>query len=93
MENLSKLWITDYLSVYTANDSNNSVVLNFPKIYQCDATYLLLKNQVISLNEFMFLCLSVEELGLEEVTVKNDNGTVVLFDKLAEQFPNVKEIY
>uniref|UniRef100_A0A914ZGX1 Uncharacterized protein n=1 Tax=Panagrolaimus superbus TaxID=310955 RepID=A0A914ZGX1_9BILA len=89
----TKLWITDHLVVYRGDVSNNSIVSSIiPKIYQCDATYLIFCYQVISLNEFMLLCSSAKVLTLRKVTVKNDDGTEVSFEKLFEQLPQLKEI-
>uniref|UniRef100_A0A914ZB38 Uncharacterized protein n=1 Tax=Panagrolaimus superbus TaxID=310955 RepID=A0A914ZB38_9BILA len=39
----------------------------------------------------MFLCSDVRDLTLEAGTVKNDDGTIVLFEKLIKQLPNVKQ--
>uniref|UniRef100_A0A914Y245 Uncharacterized protein n=1 Tax=Panagrolaimus superbus TaxID=310955 RepID=A0A914Y245_9BILA len=91
---LCKLWITDELHVYPEILSKNSIVSSIiPKIYQCDAKHLSLHDQNISLNEFMFLCSSVKNLRLNEVTIKNEDGTEVSFDKLIKQLPQIKEIF
>uniref|UniRef100_A0A914YIJ7 Ribosomal protein S2 n=1 Tax=Panagrolaimus superbus TaxID=310955 RepID=A0A914YIJ7_9BILA len=88
----AKLWITDRLPVYRQHVSNNSLVSSIiPKIYQCDAKYLILCDQVISLNELIFLCSSAEALDFKRVTVKN--GTVLAFEKFFEQLPQIKVIY
>uniref|UniRef100_A0A914YWV3 Uncharacterized protein n=1 Tax=Panagrolaimus superbus TaxID=310955 RepID=A0A914YWV3_9BILA len=88
-----KLWITGTLRVLPENVSNDYVASSIiSKIYQCDVKRLALRDQVISLNELSFLCSSVKDLELYCVTVKNDDGTVVAFEKLVEQLPNAKEI-
>uniref|UniRef100_A0A914Z1C4 Uncharacterized protein n=1 Tax=Panagrolaimus superbus TaxID=310955 RepID=A0A914Z1C4_9BILA len=88
-----KLWITDKHEVVPTNDSNNYIASSIiAKIYQCDFKYLFLSNQFISLHELIFLCSSVEALHFSIVNVKNDDGTVVSFDKLIEQLPNVKKV-
>uniref|UniRef100_A0A914YL25 Uncharacterized protein n=1 Tax=Panagrolaimus superbus TaxID=310955 RepID=A0A914YL25_9BILA len=89
----SKLWITYQLCICQRNFTNNSLASSIiPKIYQCDATYLSLSDQVITLNEFIILCSSVIDLTSHQVTVKNDDGTVVLFEKLTKQLPKLKSI-
>uniref|UniRef100_A0A914Z2W4 Uncharacterized protein n=1 Tax=Panagrolaimus superbus TaxID=310955 RepID=A0A914Z2W4_9BILA len=86
----AKLWITGLLHVSPANVSNDSVVSSIiSKIYQCDFKRLSLDNQVISLNEFIFLCLSAKYLTLERVTVKNNDGTVVAFENIIERLPQL----
>uniref|UniRef100_A0A914YYE0 Uncharacterized protein n=1 Tax=Panagrolaimus superbus TaxID=310955 RepID=A0A914YYE0_9BILA len=87
----SKLWITDGLMVYPEDVSNvaSSII---PKIYRCDVKRLDLENQVISLNELIFLCSSVKELDLLRITVKNDDDTVVLFEEFVKQLPQLNRI-
>uniref|UniRef100_A0A914YFQ6 Uncharacterized protein n=1 Tax=Panagrolaimus superbus TaxID=310955 RepID=A0A914YFQ6_9BILA len=86
----SKLWITGALTVYPKNAGNDSVASSIvPKIYRCDLKRLNLYDQVISLKERIFLCSYVKDLILNQVTVKYDNGTVVAFEKLIEQFPQL----
>uniref|UniRef100_A0A914XWK2 Uncharacterized protein n=1 Tax=Panagrolaimus superbus TaxID=310955 RepID=A0A914XWK2_9BILA len=90
---LCKLWITDALYVIPANVTNNSVASSIiPKIYQRDFKRLYLSDQLFSLNEFLFLCSSVKDLTLKEVTVKNGDSNVIPLAKLVEKLPNVKRI-
>uniref|UniRef100_A0A914Z4G3 Uncharacterized protein n=1 Tax=Panagrolaimus superbus TaxID=310955 RepID=A0A914Z4G3_9BILA len=90
---LCKLWITDTIRVYRDNIINGTFDSSIiPKIYRCAVKYLSLYEQIISLNEFTFLCSSAERLTLEEVTVKNDDGIEVAFENLIKKLPQLKGI-
>uniref|UniRef100_A0A914Y263 Uncharacterized protein n=1 Tax=Panagrolaimus superbus TaxID=310955 RepID=A0A914Y263_9BILA len=88
-----KLWITHYLQITPRNHEDiphaSSLI---PKIYQFDLFDLNLSILTISYNVFMSLCSSVKTLSLNRATVKNDDGTVVSFEKIIEQLPNSFEL-
>uniref|UniRef100_A0A914PR26 Uncharacterized protein n=1 Tax=Panagrolaimus davidi TaxID=227884 RepID=A0A914PR26_9BILA len=68
------------------------ISLIIPKIYRCDVKFLRFFHQTISFDAFLFLSSYVEIIELEFVTVENENGSIVPFEKLVEILPKIKEI-
>uniref|UniRef100_A0AC34FE43 Uncharacterized protein n=1 Tax=Panagrolaimus sp. ES5 TaxID=591445 RepID=A0AC34FE43_9BILA len=90
----SKLWITNAFSINCIPIKNSNLVSSiFPKLYQCGAKKLNLCDQIFSFKDFCFLSSNVEELQLYHVIVKNDDGSIVPFEKLFEVIPKIKVIF
>uniref|UniRef100_A0AC34GRT7 Uncharacterized protein n=1 Tax=Panagrolaimus sp. ES5 TaxID=591445 RepID=A0AC34GRT7_9BILA len=90
----AKFWITDGFKVDGSYVKNNRIMSSIiPKIYRCDAERLYLSNQIVFLDELMFLGLNVgDDLNLDSVIVKNEDDTVVALEKLVELFPQASGI-
>uniref|UniRef100_A0AC35FD13 Uncharacterized protein n=1 Tax=Panagrolaimus sp. PS1159 TaxID=55785 RepID=A0AC35FD13_9BILA len=86
-----KFWITDifHFPFVTTQNKISSII---PKNYRCDVKVLRLFHQTISFDAFLFLSSNVEIIKLDFVTVKNENGSIVPFEKLVEILPKIKEI-
>uniref|UniRef100_A0AC34G8Z6 Uncharacterized protein n=1 Tax=Panagrolaimus sp. ES5 TaxID=591445 RepID=A0AC34G8Z6_9BILA len=69
-----------------------SVALFFPKIYRCEITILELEYQVLSYTEMQFLASNVQKCSLRWIVVKNEDGTIVSFEKIIELFPRLLEL-
>uniref|UniRef100_A0A914PY52 Uncharacterized protein n=1 Tax=Panagrolaimus davidi TaxID=227884 RepID=A0A914PY52_9BILA len=93
MKNIScKFWITEFISTnYCCNENIISSII--PKIYKCDAKMLCLDNQIFSYNDFAFLVPNAEDINFKAVTVMNENGSIVPFEKFFEAIPKIKYIY
>uniref|UniRef100_A0AC35FQY5 Uncharacterized protein n=1 Tax=Panagrolaimus sp. PS1159 TaxID=55785 RepID=A0AC35FQY5_9BILA len=84
-----KLWIINEISQPFNECSSKCISSIVPNIYKCDATILNLAGQIISYNEFLFLSTNVENIVLDCVTVKNENGTIVPLENLVKVLPKV----
>jgi hypothetical protein len=92
----SKLWITDNFSVMAPKKASiNPMLISslVPRIHQCDAENVSFCDQVLSVADFKFLFSSVKKsIHLCRVTVRNDDGSIVPFEKLLETCTKVKRI-
>uniref|UniRef100_A0AC35GLG7 Uncharacterized protein n=1 Tax=Panagrolaimus sp. PS1159 TaxID=55785 RepID=A0AC35GLG7_9BILA len=92
----SKLWITDNFSVMAPQKAaiDSKLVSSLvPRIHQCDAENVSFCDQVLSFTDFKFLFSSVKKsIHLCRVTVRNDDGSIVPFEKLLEVCTKVKLI-
>uniref|UniRef100_A0A914P320 Uncharacterized protein n=1 Tax=Panagrolaimus davidi TaxID=227884 RepID=A0A914P320_9BILA len=70
----SKIWITDSLDV---DGRNLPAVTSFmPKIYQCDASSLVIFEQMFSFNDLMVIASKCEMLYLQCVVITNNDEAV-----------------
>ena len=92
IENLTeKLWI--HQDLVLCNNRNKLMASSLiERIYRCDLIQLGLSHQILTFDEFRKLTLprTLEVLFLNDITVKNDDGTVVPFLKLIELLPNLQ---
>uniref|UniRef100_A0AC34FWV2 Uncharacterized protein n=1 Tax=Panagrolaimus sp. ES5 TaxID=591445 RepID=A0AC34FWV2_9BILA len=88
----AKFWITDDFSVYTNIKNNDAVSTLIHKIYQCNANFLTLQDQVLSYGDLAFLGSNAKSLTFNRVTIVHENGTIVTFEKVVESFPKVQVI-
>uniref|UniRef100_A0A914PM09 Uncharacterized protein n=1 Tax=Panagrolaimus davidi TaxID=227884 RepID=A0A914PM09_9BILA len=78
-----KLWITDQFEVQPrAND--NLVTAIMPKLYRCDAKELYISYQVLFFYDLPLLFSSAEEIEFLNVTIKNEDGSIVALEKMVE---------
>jgi hypothetical protein len=92
----SKLWITDNFSVMAPKKAAIDAKLIsslVPRIHQCDAENVSFCDQVLSFADLKLLFSSVKKsIHLCRVTVRNDGGSIVPFEKLFEVCTKVKRI-
>uniref|UniRef100_A0AC34F3G6 DUF38 domain-containing protein n=1 Tax=Panagrolaimus sp. ES5 TaxID=591445 RepID=A0AC34F3G6_9BILA len=87
---LKKLWITGDFTVDPGTPIRNDFVSSFiPRIHRIAVQYLDFCDQILSLEEFLFLTPNVERVQFENLTVKNRDGTELAFVKLLEILPKV----
>uniref|UniRef100_A0AC35G986 Uncharacterized protein n=1 Tax=Panagrolaimus sp. PS1159 TaxID=55785 RepID=A0AC35G986_9BILA len=67
--------------------------LVIPKIYKCDAKILSLENQIFSYSDFTFLASNAEKIYFEEVTLMNENGSIVPLENFFETLPKIKTFF
>uniref|UniRef100_A0AC34FDV2 DUF38 domain-containing protein n=1 Tax=Panagrolaimus sp. ES5 TaxID=591445 RepID=A0AC34FDV2_9BILA len=92
MTNLtSKLWITEKFICFDSN-KENLVSSILPKIYRCDAFKTKIGTQNISFYDFCKINTFARDVIFREITVKNDDGTNVAFEKLVEALPKVTSL-
>uniref|UniRef100_A0A914QGE4 DUF38 domain-containing protein n=1 Tax=Panagrolaimus davidi TaxID=227884 RepID=A0A914QGE4_9BILA len=87
-----KFWIIRKFSNYFCDPVSNFVSFVIPRFYQCDAKFLLLQKQILTLNEFLFLSSNVEDITLNCTTIKNEDDTVIAFEEIVKVIPKVKHI-
>uniref|UniRef100_A0AC35GW88 DUF38 domain-containing protein n=1 Tax=Panagrolaimus sp. PS1159 TaxID=55785 RepID=A0AC35GW88_9BILA len=90
IKNTSKFWITEFIST-NFSDNENIISSIIPKIYKCDAKILCLENQIFSYNDFAFLASNVEKIDFKEVSVMDENGSIVPFEKFFEALPKIEK--
>ena len=74
--------------MYTNNYNKISKFIS--KICCCDITYLDLKNQILLLDEFIFLAASVSKCYFQNVKiVKNQNGEELFLEEIIENLPKL----
>uniref|UniRef100_A0A914YE31 DUF38 domain-containing protein n=1 Tax=Panagrolaimus superbus TaxID=310955 RepID=A0A914YE31_9BILA len=84
----TKFWVIDGFAL-----SPNAFSSPISKIYHCTATELCIQEQILSFNEFCFISSNTNDIHFAKVTVKNDDGSIVAFEKLVETLPKVKAIF
>uniref|UniRef100_A0A914PVU4 Uncharacterized protein n=1 Tax=Panagrolaimus davidi TaxID=227884 RepID=A0A914PVU4_9BILA len=87
----SKCWITKGCYGFTGNN-HHLVSSLIPKLYKCDAKRLDLGDQIITFDELMFLASNAEEIDLDGVVVKYEDGSLVPLEKVVEALPKIKTI-
>uniref|UniRef100_A0A914QLH2 Uncharacterized protein n=1 Tax=Panagrolaimus davidi TaxID=227884 RepID=A0A914QLH2_9BILA len=63
-----------------------------PKIYRCDIKVLVLQCQNMSYSEFLLISTNAEKLDFYNVTVKNEDASIVPLEKLVEVAVKVRYI-
>uniref|UniRef100_A0AC34GU27 BTB domain-containing protein n=1 Tax=Panagrolaimus sp. ES5 TaxID=591445 RepID=A0AC34GU27_9BILA len=78
-----KIWITDVFDVTAfSNVSQKTASSIIPNIYKCDAKSVYLYDQVISFQDFCFLASNVYFVSFSNTTVKNEDLSILEFEKL-----------
>uniref|UniRef100_A0A914Q9T4 Uncharacterized protein n=1 Tax=Panagrolaimus davidi TaxID=227884 RepID=A0A914Q9T4_9BILA len=87
----SKLWIKNDLHISSRNVSEGNKASGLVrKTFKCDAPHLILFNQIVSMDELLFLASNVQNINLDRTIVKNENGSILEFKKIVEFFPKVE---
>uniref|UniRef100_A0A914QU60 Maturase K n=1 Tax=Panagrolaimus davidi TaxID=227884 RepID=A0A914QU60_9BILA len=88
----SKLWVYEAISAsfYKTPNIFSSYISHF---YRNDVKNLHLFYQNLSYNEFLFLASNVEDIGLLEIIVKNENDEIVPLEKLIKALQKIKRIH
>uniref|UniRef100_A0A914PZV4 Maturase K n=1 Tax=Panagrolaimus davidi TaxID=227884 RepID=A0A914PZV4_9BILA len=81
-----KFWITANIEL-----ANCSVPPLISRIYKLNARFSDFSEQMLSYNEFLYFSANVAYLGFYNTIVKNDDGSIVPFEKLVEGLPKLKE--
>uniref|UniRef100_A0AC34FVQ0 DUF38 domain-containing protein n=1 Tax=Panagrolaimus sp. ES5 TaxID=591445 RepID=A0AC34FVQ0_9BILA len=63
-----------------------------PKFYRINVKNINIFNQHIYLDEFLFLTTNVRRIHFYHTVVKNEDGTIVPFEKLIKLLPRVENI-
>uniref|UniRef100_A0AC34FNC7 DNA-directed RNA polymerase n=1 Tax=Panagrolaimus sp. ES5 TaxID=591445 RepID=A0AC34FNC7_9BILA len=87
---LSKLWITKKVVLTQVKISASEIPSFTHFLYRLDISILKLKNQNMSLFDFLYLSSNVEKINLSDTTVKNDDGSIVSFVDLLKTLSKVK---
>lgn len=87
----SDLWIIEWFEIYQQFTVIDEII---PKIAYCQCSRLILKNQVLDIDDFITLTISsqVQFLHFSSTFVKTKNNHPVPFEKFLETLPKVKEI-
>uniref|UniRef100_A0A914PUS2 Uncharacterized protein n=1 Tax=Panagrolaimus davidi TaxID=227884 RepID=A0A914PUS2_9BILA len=86
-----KFWLTYKFDICSCNSTPETVSSLISRLYRCDVKKLILDEQNISFNEFLFLTSNVENIKLRHVIVKNEEGSIVPLEKLVKVLPKIKE--
>uniref|UniRef100_A0AC35F701 Uncharacterized protein n=1 Tax=Panagrolaimus sp. PS1159 TaxID=55785 RepID=A0AC35F701_9BILA len=77
-----------YPRIFCTQQDLASLIL--PKIYQCDATEVYIKNQIVFCDEIMIIGSKAEKVNFHSVTVQQRDGTLVPLEKLVQLFPKLR---
>jgi hypothetical protein len=87
---LKNLWVTTKLR---ASDDSNPLALSsiIPKLYRCDASFLNIYGQNLTMNELKFLIGhgNVIEMEFTEVNISDENGKPVLIENVLQMTPKL----
>uniref|UniRef100_A0A914PBM5 Uncharacterized protein n=1 Tax=Panagrolaimus davidi TaxID=227884 RepID=A0A914PBM5_9BILA len=88
-----KIWAIDEIFGYTMNHNEcNAVSSLTPKLYQNDAKSFCWQ-QNFSFNDFIFLSSKCEDVFLDDVTLLNDDNSVVPLEMVIEVLRNAKSFH
>uniref|UniRef100_A0AC34F6F8 Uncharacterized protein n=1 Tax=Panagrolaimus sp. ES5 TaxID=591445 RepID=A0AC34F6F8_9BILA len=86
-----KLWITFDLTI-DKSDNQNLVSSIVPEIFRCDIYYLNLCNQTMVFKDLVAIASCAKDIHLNNVTVKNEDGSIVQLEKLVGTLSEAKHI-
>lgn len=73
------------------NNFPNLVTTFRPKIFRSEISCFVCCNKVIKFMDFKFLASTAKIVRLENVQLKNSEGSFAKFNQICEAVPNVKE--
>uniref|UniRef100_A0AC35GWG7 Uncharacterized protein n=1 Tax=Panagrolaimus sp. PS1159 TaxID=55785 RepID=A0AC35GWG7_9BILA len=81
------LWITEWLEIFNETEAISDL---FPKIAYCECSSLILKNQILTFDDYVMLTIAgkVDYLYFYNTRIKFDNGELVPFERLIETLKN-----
>uniref|UniRef100_A0AC35GTR1 Uncharacterized protein n=1 Tax=Panagrolaimus sp. PS1159 TaxID=55785 RepID=A0AC35GTR1_9BILA len=89
---LSKIWITEKMFIDNRDSGKSEVISTLiPKIYNNETKRFEIWHQNLSINNFIFLASKCENIILHDVTILNENGSIVTLDEIIETLLNAKK--
>uniref|UniRef100_A0AC34G6F4 Uncharacterized protein n=1 Tax=Panagrolaimus sp. ES5 TaxID=591445 RepID=A0AC34G6F4_9BILA len=89
----SKFWITDEFKTYMREINQKPISSSlYTTFYRVDCKELKLNCGEISFDAFLFLASNVEDIHLGHTVVKNEDGSIVPFEKLIKLLPHVTNV-
>uniref|UniRef100_A0A914Z0Q7 Uncharacterized protein n=1 Tax=Panagrolaimus superbus TaxID=310955 RepID=A0A914Z0Q7_9BILA len=88
-----KLWMNRLLTLQTDNDATMMTKL-LRNTYRCNLIYLTVSHQTFSYNEYLMLVEGgkLQDLVFWNVVITYDDGTIVPFENMLENVPNINEV-
>uniref|UniRef100_A0A914P7Q2 Uncharacterized protein n=1 Tax=Panagrolaimus davidi TaxID=227884 RepID=A0A914P7Q2_9BILA len=83
----SKMWIIAELDMDYGDKDYVSFIL--PKLYRCELYHIGICDKIVMFEDLEFFN-SAKDLVLHGTSVKYNDGTVVMLEKILERFPNVE---
>uniref|UniRef100_A0A914QQJ3 Uncharacterized protein n=1 Tax=Panagrolaimus davidi TaxID=227884 RepID=A0A914QQJ3_9BILA len=88
----AKIWLDSTLN-FKNNFSPNLASSLISKLYRCDISRLILYNQIITLNEFLYLIPNVYYFVFGNGYIKENNGNDLHLEKIVEYIPKLQYLY
>uniref|UniRef100_A0A914P6L9 Uncharacterized protein n=1 Tax=Panagrolaimus davidi TaxID=227884 RepID=A0A914P6L9_9BILA len=90
-----KFWVSGYCLIGSDVNSvyEKELVSSFlPRIYRCQIEQLTLRNQKLTIDEFLFLAAKTGRVCFTDLTVVNRDGKEIAFEKLVELIPEARSL-
>uniref|UniRef100_A0A914Z0B7 Uncharacterized protein n=1 Tax=Panagrolaimus superbus TaxID=310955 RepID=A0A914Z0B7_9BILA len=88
----SKIWITNEIRLYSDDISTFSSLI-FPKLFRWNIIELNVINTDIMFNDFRICASFLTDIFIWRSRIINDDGSVVMIDKILEVTSNIKKFY